>query len=98
MVERASFALAMRNTSVRVAPTDRFNTIRGFGRIEEGGFATHGGGMLGLVIGLTFLIPATAACLYYLVPTCVGYLRGTYFPGIAPLNTFAILIPARDEE
>jgi cellulose synthase/poly-beta-1,6-N-acetylglucosamine synthase-like glycosyltransferase len=55
--------------------------------------------MLGLAACLAVLLPATAACLSYLVPTVVGLLRGTHVPRLAgkPL-TFAVLIPAHNEE
>lgn len=47
---------------------------------------------------LTFLVPATAACLAYLVPTVVGLWKGVTPQRGKPRQRVAILIPAHDEE
>lgn len=51
-------------------------------------------------LALIFLVPATAACLYYLVPSLLPLLRPRRATvGIRPEpHTFAILIPAHNEE
>lgn len=50
-----------------------------------------------MVIALAFLVPASAACLYYLVLTSIG--RRHSKPVIAKhRHRFAVLIPAHDEE
>ncbi|MDB5307387.1 MAG: hypothetical protein JWO38_1589, partial [Gemmataceae bacterium] len=55
--------------------------------------------MLTLALALGFLVPATAACLYYLLPTLAGCLRRPPRGDQAdPVHTFAVLIPAHDEE
>lgn len=54
--------------------------------------------MLGFVVGLIFLVPATAACLAYLIPTLVGRRRTAAPPHLAHLHTFTVLIPAHNEE
>jgi cellulose synthase/poly-beta-1,6-N-acetylglucosamine synthase-like glycosyltransferase len=56
--------------------------------------------MVELAVCLVFLLPATAACLYYLVPTVVGVWRRAHAPRpvAQPRHTFAILIPAHDEQ
>jgi cellulose synthase/poly-beta-1,6-N-acetylglucosamine synthase-like glycosyltransferase len=55
--------------------------------------------MVELAVCLIFLLPATAACLYYLVPTAVG-LRGKHATRRRgkPRHSFAVLIPAHDEQ
>lgn len=55
--------------------------------------------MLGFAVCLALLIPATAACLGHLLPTLATILRGTDVPRLAEsMHTFAVLIPAHDEE
>lgn len=51
--------------------------------------------MVGVCVGL--LVVATAGCLAYLLPTLAGYARRPNRPG-AGRHTFAVLIPAHDEE
>lgn len=54
--------------------------------------------MLGLAVCLTLLLPATAACLLYLVPAVLGWWRSSpAMPGFTRPR-FAVLIPAHDEE
>ena len=84
----------------------RLNNIAGFGRNEEGGTAHRVCLVLSEVVMvwhavcLVFLLPTTAACLYYLVLSLLASTR----PALAPAATgsephaFAILIPAHDEE
>lgn len=52
--------------------------------------------MLAAVLCLAFLLPATAACLFYLVLTTVG--RRPTPASALPTRRFAVLIPAHDEE
>ena len=54
--------------------------------------------MPGLAVCLFFLVPATAACLAYLVPTLAGRRRTTAVPRLPQTHTFAVLIPAHNEE
>lgn len=54
--------------------------------------------MVGLAVSLGFLLPATAACLVYLVPTLAGRFRKPVIPRITQLHTFVVLIPAHNEE
>src|SRR4051812_3984592 len=54
--------------------------------------------MPGLAVCLFFLAPATAVCLAYLVPTVAGRLRMKAVPRLAQTHTFAVLIPAHNEE
>jgi 1,2-diacylglycerol 3-beta-glucosyltransferase len=57
--------------------------------------------MTAVLVCLLFLAPATAACLYYLVLTTVGWRhssRHTECAGYFPTHTFAVVIPAHDEE
>jgi cellulose synthase/poly-beta-1,6-N-acetylglucosamine synthase-like glycosyltransferase len=54
--------------------------------------------MPGLAVCLTFLLPATLACLAYLVPTLAGRLRRTTAARLAQTHTFSVLIPAHNEE
>lgn len=54
--------------------------------------------MLGLAVCLSFLLPATAACLAYLVPTFAGRFRRRGAPRLAQLRRIAVLIPAHNEE
>jgi GT2 family glycosyltransferase len=54
--------------------------------------------MLGLALGLLFLVPATAACLYYLVATLAGLFPKRLTVWSGPVHTFAVVIPAHDEE
>jgi cellulose synthase/poly-beta-1,6-N-acetylglucosamine synthase-like glycosyltransferase len=56
--------------------------------------------MVAHALALIFLVPAAAACLYYLVPTLVAQLwAGRGSAGARPEpHTFAILIPAHNEE
>ncbi len=67
--------------------------------------------MTAVLVCLLFLAPATAACLYYLVLTTVGWrqsgrhtpyavrsVRHTPCTGYIPTHTFAVVIPAHDEE
>jgi cellulose synthase/poly-beta-1,6-N-acetylglucosamine synthase-like glycosyltransferase len=56
--------------------------------------------MIAHALALIFLVPATAACLYYLVPSLVALLwTGRGSAGARPEpHTFAILIPAHNEE
>lgn len=53
--------------------------------------------MVSTAVALACLVPATVACLGYLVPTLAGFARRRAKLG-APTHTFAILIPAHDEE
>jgi cellulose synthase/poly-beta-1,6-N-acetylglucosamine synthase-like glycosyltransferase len=54
--------------------------------------------MVAMVVALAFLVPATVACLLYLIPTLVGLLPRRELQGSVPTHSFAILIPAHDEE
>lgn len=54
--------------------------------------------MAEVVVCLALLLPATAACLVYLVPTVVGLRKGVAPQRGKPRKTFAILIAAHDEE
>jgi cellulose synthase/poly-beta-1,6-N-acetylglucosamine synthase-like glycosyltransferase len=56
--------------------------------------------MVAHALALIFLVPATAACLYYLVPSLITLLRtGRGSAGARPEpHAFAILIPAHNEE
>ena len=53
--------------------------------------------MVAAAVTLACLVPATVACLGYLVPTLAGLRRRRAVPR-APTHTFAILVPAHDEE
>src|SRR5206468_3529972 len=53
--------------------------------------------MVVAAVVLACLVPATVACLGYLVPTLAGRFRRRTRPR-APTHTFTILIPAHDEE
>ena len=55
--------------------------------------------MAAILLGILVLAPATAACLYYLVLTTLGWQarRTSSNPG-PPRHTFAVLIPAHNEE
>src|SRR5688572_28655662 len=54
--------------------------------------------MTGVFVCLVLLVPATVACLYYLVLTTVGWRRGQPLLEASPTHTFAVVIPAHDEE
>jgi cellulose synthase/poly-beta-1,6-N-acetylglucosamine synthase-like glycosyltransferase len=54
--------------------------------------------MTAVLVCLLLLVPATVACLYYLVLTTVGWRRGHRPPQTEPAHTFAVVIPAHDEE
>ncbi|MDB5308072.1 MAG: icaA [Gemmataceae bacterium] len=54
--------------------------------------------MLGLAVCLIFLLPATAVCLGYLVLTLAGRSAVRPQPPTEHIHTFAILIPAHNEE
>src|SRR5688572_10222099 len=53
--------------------------------------------MVVAAVVLACLVPATAAGLGYLVPTLAGLFRRPR-PPRAPTHTFAVLVPAHDEE
>ncbi len=53
--------------------------------------------MVAAAVALTCLVPATVACLGYLVPTLTGLRRRRAVPR-APTHTFTVLVPAHDEE
>src|SRR5690348_15340916 len=53
--------------------------------------------MVVAAVVLVCLVPATVACLGYLVPTLAGLFRRRT-PPRAPTHTFAILVPAHNEE
>jgi cellulose synthase/poly-beta-1,6-N-acetylglucosamine synthase-like glycosyltransferase len=54
--------------------------------------------MTAVLVCLLLLVPATVACLYYLVLTTVGWRRGRPLPPGEPTRTFAVVIPAHNEE
>lgn len=54
--------------------------------------------MAAVVACLAFLLPASAACLYYLVLTTLGWRRSRALPVGEPRHTFTVVIPAHDEE
>ncbi len=54
--------------------------------------------MTAVLVCLLFLAPATAACLHYFILTTLGWRRGRPLPEAEPAHTFAIVIPAHDEE
>lgn len=54
--------------------------------------------MTAVLVCLLLLVPATVACLYYLVLTTVGWRRGRPLPRTEPAHAFAVVIPAHDEE
>lgn len=53
---------------------------------------------MAVTVALLFLIPATVACGYYLALTTLGWRRPTAATGGPPAHSFAVLIPAHDEE
>jgi cellulose synthase/poly-beta-1,6-N-acetylglucosamine synthase-like glycosyltransferase len=53
--------------------------------------------MVGTAVALACLVPATVACLGYLVPTLAGRFRRRASPR-PPAHTFAVLVPAHNEE
>jgi cellulose synthase/poly-beta-1,6-N-acetylglucosamine synthase-like glycosyltransferase len=50
------------------------------------------------VIALALLVPATVACLAYVIPTLVGMFPRRVRQEMVPIHTFAILIPAHNEQ
>lgn len=55
--------------------------------------------MVATTVALVCLVPATAACLGYLVPACAGLFRRSAPNGARdPAHSFAILVPAHNEE
>ncbi|HVK16832.1 MAG TPA: glycosyltransferase family 2 protein, partial [Fimbriiglobus sp.] len=54
--------------------------------------------MTAVLVCLMLLVPATVACLYYLVLTTVGWRCGRAIPRSEPAHTFAVVIPAHNEE
>ena len=53
--------------------------------------------MVAMIVAVALLVPATVACLAYLVPTLAGLLPRRRAV-VVPTSGFAILIPAHDEE
>jgi cellulose synthase/poly-beta-1,6-N-acetylglucosamine synthase-like glycosyltransferase len=54
--------------------------------------------MVVMVIAYALLVPATMACLAYVLPTLVGLLPRRKRENATPIHSFAILIPAHNEE
>lgn len=54
--------------------------------------------MTAVLVCLLMLVPATVACLYYVVLTTAGWRRHRPSPQTTPSRTFAVVIPAHDEE
>src|SRR5687768_11219780 len=54
--------------------------------------------MTAVLVCLLMLVPATVACLYYVVLTAVGWRRHRPSPQAPPTHTFAVVIPAHNEE
>ncbi len=54
--------------------------------------------MFAQIVVLTLLVPATVACLAYLIPTFVGLLPRRQRKVTAPTHSFVILIPAHNEQ
>jgi 1,2-diacylglycerol 3-beta-glucosyltransferase len=54
--------------------------------------------MTAVIVCLLFLVPATAACLYYFALTSVGWWRARPLPAEPPTHAFAVVIPAHNEE
>ena len=54
--------------------------------------------MVAAAVALAFVVPATAACLAYLIPTLVGFFPKPRQRPAVPAHRFAILVPAHNEE
>ena len=54
--------------------------------------------MIEIAVVVALLVPATVTCLAYLVPTLTGLWPRQPLSANVPHHTFAILIPAHDEE
>jgi cellulose synthase/poly-beta-1,6-N-acetylglucosamine synthase-like glycosyltransferase len=54
--------------------------------------------MIAQVVVYTLLVPATMACLAYFIPTLIGLIPRRRKRNSFPTHSFAILIPARNEE
>jgi cellulose synthase/poly-beta-1,6-N-acetylglucosamine synthase-like glycosyltransferase len=54
--------------------------------------------MTAVLACLVFLVPATAACLHYFALTALGWRRARPLPETQPSHTFAVVIPAHNEE